>query len=417
MDTNRRKRSLFRLPFQAAVRQALYVCPVLQVSSLTTGKTTIAVALAHLFGFAHTQSDNVRAKKTANAFHKNVAELFKSHNVVIADRNNHLTLHRDGIRDAVKGIRPRPQLVALNWSFANTPKTAVHRITCDRILGRGENHQSLRPDSLAGYEEIVWRFIKDAEQLNENEVDDVIEMELEESIEDALARAVNGVVDVLGLEKPTDEQMGEALRKAIEYQTNVRNEIGESSKGKEKKGSKEKTAAPRYYGILPEIDLEAVMGQVLGAENAHEEAKKVWELLKRKQRVTPRPHITITHMKSKDTELALWNASGQLLKGDTPPMFSLEFGHLVWNDRAMALTVENLSIKEGSATEAGIEWLKVLGDGPVRARLHITVGTANPSIPPVEAKQLVEQWKAQEPTNVMEVKGIVSQGRLKALFN
>jgi len=405
------------LPSQAAVCYTLCVCPIPYVSSPTTGKTTIAVALAHLFGFGHTQSDNVRAKKAADVFHKNVAELFESHNVVIADRNNHLTRHRDGIRDAVKRIRPQPQLVALNWSFANTPKTTVHRITCDRILGRGENHQTLRPTDLANYEEIVWRFIKETEELDENEVDDVIEMEVEESIEDALARAVNGVVDVLGIEKPTDEQMGEALRKSIEYQNNARKETGGSSKGKEKERPKEKTIAPRYYGILPEIDLEAVMGQVLGAEDAHEDAKRMWELLQRKKRVTAMPHITITHIKSKDTELALWNASDLLLKEAAQPMFGLEFGHLVWNDRVMALTVENLSVKEGNAIEVGNEWLKVLGDGPVRARLHVTVGTANPSIPPVEAKDLVGKWRAEEPVNVMEVKGIGSQGRLKALVN
>ena len=340
-----------------------------------------------------------------------------THNVVIADRNNHLSHHRDGIRDAVKRIRPRPQLIALNWSFANLTKTTVHRIACDRILGRGENHQTLRPDSPAGYEEIVWRFIKEAEELNENEVDDVIEMELEESIEDALARAVNGVVDVLGLEKPTGEQMGEALRKAIEYQNSVKQEIGESPKGKKKEGSKEKAVAPRYYAILPEVDLEAVVGGILSAEGTSEDAKKIWELLKGKKRFTARPHVTITHMKSKETELALWNASAQLLKEGTPPMFDLEFGHLVWNDRVMALTVENLSVKEGSAIEAGNEWLKVLGDGPVKARLHVTVGTANPSIPPVEAKELVEKWRANEPVSVMEIKGIGSQGRLKALVN
>ena len=245
-------------------------------------------------------------------------------------------------------------------------------------------------------------------------MDEVIEMELEESIEDALVRAVNGIVDVLELEKPTDEQMGEALRKAIEYQNNLKKEIGESSKGKKKGGLREKA---RYYAILPEVDLEAVVGDIVSAEDTPEGAKKMWELLKGKKRFTARPHITITHMKSKDTELALWNASAQLLKEGTQPMFKLEFGHLVWNDRVMALTVENLSIKEGSAVEAGNEWLKVLGDGPVRARLHVTVGTANPSIPPVEAKVLVEKWKAQEPVNVMEIKSTGFQGRLKALLN
>jgi tRNA ligase len=277
----------------------------------------------------------------------------------------------------------------------------------------------------------VWRFIKEAEELDENEVDDMIEMELDESIEDALARAVNGIVDVLKLEKPTDEQMGEALRKAIEYKNGesfkgkekrgskekIEYKNGESSKGKGKGGSKEETAALRYYAILPEIDLEAIMGQVLSAEDTTEDSKRLWESLKSKQRVTARPHITVTHMKSKDTELALWNASAQLLKEDTPPMFSFEFGYLVWNDRVMALTVENLSVEEGSATEAGNEWLKILGDGPVKARLHVTVGTASPNIPPVEAKELVEKWRTEESLNVMKINGIGSQGRLKGLVH
>ena len=50
------------------------------------GKTAIAVALAHLFGFGHTQSDDIKAKKPAPAFLKNVTELLEKHDVVIADK-------------------------------------------------------------------------------------------------------------------------------------------------------------------------------------------------------------------------------------------------------------------------------------------------------------------------------------------
>ena len=203
-------------------------------------------------------------------------------------------------------------------------------------------------------------------------------------------------------------------RKTNKHRKNVKKAIGESSKVNQMKS---KVVAPRYYAILPKVDLEAVMGDILSAEDTPKGAKKMWGLLKGKKRFTARPHITITHMKSKDTELALWNASAQLLKKGTRPMFTLEFGHLIWNDRVMALTVENLSVKEDSATKAGKEWLNVLRDGPVRARLHITVGTADPSIPPVEAKLLVEKWKAQEPVGVMEITGIESQGPLKALVH
>ncbi|KAJ3493588.1 hypothetical protein NLJ89_g10983 [Agrocybe chaxingu] len=66
------------------------------------GKTTVAVALAQIFGFGHTQSDDVHAKKAAPVFIKNVVNLLSSHDVVIADKNNHLRQHRQALRDATK---------------------------------------------------------------------------------------------------------------------------------------------------------------------------------------------------------------------------------------------------------------------------------------------------------------------------
>ena len=50
------------------------------------GKTAVSVALAHIFKFGHTQSDDVRAKKPGPAFVRNVMELLKTHDVVIADK-------------------------------------------------------------------------------------------------------------------------------------------------------------------------------------------------------------------------------------------------------------------------------------------------------------------------------------------
>jgi tRNA ligase len=50
------------------------------------GKTAVSVALADIFGFGHTQSDDVTAKKPAPVFIKNVIELLETHDVVIADK-------------------------------------------------------------------------------------------------------------------------------------------------------------------------------------------------------------------------------------------------------------------------------------------------------------------------------------------
>lgn len=51
------------------------------------GKTTVGMALGHLFGFGHTQSDDVITKKsTAGLFKKNIVDLLKTKDVVYADR-------------------------------------------------------------------------------------------------------------------------------------------------------------------------------------------------------------------------------------------------------------------------------------------------------------------------------------------
>ena len=46
----------------------------------------IGVALSHLFGFAHTQSDDVKAKKAAKHFEAEVAKLLEKNGVVFADK-------------------------------------------------------------------------------------------------------------------------------------------------------------------------------------------------------------------------------------------------------------------------------------------------------------------------------------------
>lgn len=65
-------------------------CPSIFFLHLIThddvGKTSIAIALVYLFGFGHTQSDDVHAKKPAAPFIKNVTNLLKDHDVVIADK-------------------------------------------------------------------------------------------------------------------------------------------------------------------------------------------------------------------------------------------------------------------------------------------------------------------------------------------
>ncbi|KAH9027202.1 tRNA ligase kinase domain-containing protein [Lactarius hengduanensis] len=187
---------------------------IMPVAIPGVGKTTIAVALAELFQFGHTQSDDVRAKKRGPAFIQNVKKLLQSHDVVIADKNNHLHMHRRALRDAVKGTHPPVRLLALHWPL-DQPHTETHRICADRILLRGTNHQTLHADQRGkAHESVLWQFLRTTEPLADGEADMVIEMDVREDLEHALSRAIDAVVRVLGLPLPDPERVGAALARA-----------------------------------------------------------------------------------------------------------------------------------------------------------------------------------------------------------
>lgn len=397
------------------------------------------MALKHLFGFGHTQSDDVQGKKSAPVFLKNVTELLKTHDVVIADkyvilnnplsflpivshfhRNNHLEQHRQGLRSAIANIQPTVRLVALNWSL-DQPPAMIHRICGDRVQARGDNHQSLRPDERKSHEDVIWMFIEQTEGLGENEVDDIIDMDIAEDLDDGLSRAVDGLVRILGLKRPSDEEMGEALTLARTYTPqSSKKDAGKKATNAAKSKEKETlTKQPRYFGLLPELDLDAIVGGRLAEADAPPEAKKLWDEMKKKGRVSKRPHITIVHSKNLPEDQPLWDRCTLLHRTATPPSFSFKLGHVVCNERLMAVTVDELRVSsdgEKADLEAGAEFVEKLPQG-VRKRLHITVGTRDPSINPFEARSLVEEWRNVAKATSIVLKETESRGRVKGLMN
>ncbi|KZT07913.1 uncharacterized protein LAESUDRAFT_724384 [Laetiporus sulphureus 93-53] len=382
---------------------------ILPVAVPGVGKTTIAVALSHLFGFGHTQSDDIASKKAAPIFVKNVVNLLKTHDVVIADKNNHLRQHRKQLRDAVKNFKPPVRLMALNWSF-DVPLSTIHRVCGDRILQRGEKHQTLRADvHNKSYEEVIWQFLKQAEELTDDEVDVSVEMDWEESLGDALARAVDACVRILGVQRPDAEAMGRALAIARAYEPTSRREV------------KAKEATVRYYGILVEVDLSEVLGSRLAEPGVPASGKWFWDALVQKKRVASLPHITLVHKKSLPEETPLWECCKELYLSAAPPLFTFRLGHLVWNDRIMAVTVEDLAVHgdEADPEGKGAEFLSKLPE-EAKETLHVTVGTRDQDVPPVEAKDLVSNWKKTgdaEGIQSVELKDIWLKGRVKGLTN
>ncbi|GJJ07053.1 hypothetical protein Clacol_001252 [Clathrus columnatus] len=359
------------------------------------GKTSIAVALKHLFNFGHTQSDDVKAKRPAPIFLKNVADLLRKHDVVIADKNNHLGQHRSTLREALTKFRPRVRLIALNWSLEQPP-AMIHRTCSDRVQIRGENHQSLRADEKKSHEEVLWMFIDKSEPLSESEVDDIIEMDIEEDLEANLMRAVEGLCRILEIPRPSEEKLGEALALATNYAYRpTKQEVTKAKKEKEvEKEKKGDTKLPRYFGILPEIDLKQVIDGAISSMDTENPATKLYKVINSKNRIASRPHITIVHSKSLPAEQPLWDSAMVLHRASSPPTFKFKIDYLVCNERVMALSVVDMNrdtTQDGEEDSSVTPFFKALT--PFFNRLHITVGTADRDINPLEAKYLIEEWR------------------------
>lgn len=256
-------------------------------------------------------------------------------------------------------------------------------------------------------------FITTAQELTPTEVDVTIDMDLEESFEQSVKRAVDGCVRALGLERPSDEKIEEALRLAQGY-------APKTKKPDDPAGSKKKTSGPRYFGLLAEVDLQEVIDSPMVADpDVDEISKKFWEQLKKKKRVAKRPHVTIVHSKALPAEVELWERCTDLDKVSVPPLFKFNLGHLVWNDRVMAATVDDLHLDAGEdADQKGHEFVSKLPD-EVRQRLHITIGTRDEEVNPFEAKGLVEEWRkgdAGEGVHSLKLSDVVIMGRIKGMM-
>jgi len=338
--------------------------------------------------------------------------------VLTCCRNNHLRQHRDSLREAVAKMDPPVRLLALNWSL-DRPQATIHRICGDRVFARGDKHQTLRADTLTkAHEDVIWQFIRSSEELADQEVDVSIEMDIEDTLEQAVGRAVAACVSILGLPQPSAEEIDEAMRKAYDYVPQTKNPQAE------KKKKKDEQPTPRYFGILPEVDLINVIGkQMEDASDVPENGKAFWDALVTEHRVTVRPHITVVHSKSLPGAIELWERCSQLHRMALPPSFTFTLGHLVWNKRVMALIVNDFELdgspeNHSSAGQEGDEFVSKLPE-EVRNSLHITVGTSDPQVPPFEAKALVEAWRVGKRSGIgaLELDGLTARGRMKGLFN
>jgi tRNA ligase len=98
---------------------------ILPVAIIGSGKTTLAKVLSDIcpLSFCHVQSDNMPRKFTAKHFQKHVLAAFEKHEVVFADKNNHLRMHRERLTQAFVERYP-DGLIGMTLANCSGPRLA-----------------------------------------------------------------------------------------------------------------------------------------------------------------------------------------------------------------------------------------------------------------------------------------------------
>lgn len=253
---------------------------------------------------------------------------------------------------------------------------------------------------------MLWNFIHDTQDLVPAEVDSVIDMEIEENLDDAIKRAVNGVVKVLRLQPPSEEKIAESLTAIERYSP-------ENRKPDEKKRKGDPT---RYYALLPELDVFEYLDKIFADLDEGDDLKDAWDLIKLGNRVTERPHVTIVHKNDIDANRALWDRCVSLHAIPVnPPVFKATLGKVMWNGRVMAITIDELALEDAGAIAGQGEEFLLNFPAELEQRLHITVGTARAGIQAVEAKEMVLNWN-KEGLVMQGLDDTVVRGQIKGLI-
>lgn len=398
--------------------QQLVLVPI---ATIGCGKTTVAYALTKLFGWGHIQNDNITAKKgRQQLFAKKIAEQFAETPVVIADRNNSEKRERGQIVQDVSAIEPDTGFVALHYVHGMISerdlRDRIRKVTRERVFKRGDKHQTIRAETseekkvigiLENFLDRFQPFDEDSEE--DGYYDSCIDLDViadSRTNLETVVKALHNNYSHLVPEMPTAQELDEAVDAALkEYTPEVTGINRGGSKSQEQKRT-EKAAKKEEIRTGKKPSVEYFAASVLNPDDVKEklnatfkdqphEVSDFYEKLQISQRVQKAFHVTLMHDAKRKQFPDLWKfyeekaTAAETLDaklGDA----SLELTHVVWDERVMAI----------ASTVNPPEW-KSSNTIP-----HITVGTAEPKIKPVESNDMLLKWKRGEPgIQSLEIKG------------
>lgn len=384
------------------------------IATLGCGKTAVGVALQRLFGWGHVQNDNITGKRRPPRFTDEVLKQLTNIPVVFADRNNAQRHERKQIIEDVQRQHATARLVALNFIPFNVSLNKVRQVTQDRILLRGDNHQTIqaatdRNKVLGIMEGFLQRFEPvQSDEAPDDGFDAVIELDAtvgsRQNLETIVSELYNTYPKVFG-EMPTGEDLDDAIKFALsEYKPNVRHDLS-------RRGPQPKIVSVSFFPLygclyspnttaqlsnpankapkkrpLEYISITVSQNKVLDILNRAFDAKldtahDFFRQLQEAQRVQSEFHVTLIHRALAKTHPDLWQRYSKIHSDACGAEESLgscqiQLERVVWDDRLMSIVVRILDENWESSN----------------AIPHITVGTRSPEVKPVESNSLLQRW-------------------------
>ena len=393
------------------------------VATIGCGKTTVALALCKLFNWGHVQNDNITVKKgKPQAFATACTNCLSQDPAMVADRNNHQRRERKQLIDDVTKIVPNAHLVCLHYVHDRRNYDRIRQATRDRVLSRGDNHQTIQANT-KGSDEIIGimdgflhRFEPvDQERQPDDGFDVVIDLDVcassRENLETVISRMYLEYPKLFGdQDMPTSDDMDAAIEAALnDYTVDIKHEIKSRDDRRGQQGhhqgnglnaqpngsAKPKEKKLEYFAVqVPTTRVSGVLEAVFHDASPPDVAK-MYNILKVQRRIQPEFHVTLIHRANANDNAEYWAKLSDLYsKASTPTeeraysmsdpklgLCKVQLERLVWNDRVMAFVVR-LIPAEGSPEQ----WRTV------NETAHITVGTASSQIKPVESNNLLSKW-------------------------
>ncbi|KFY91081.1 hypothetical protein V498_05670 [Pseudogymnoascus sp. VKM F-4517 (FW-2822)] len=398
------------------------------VATIGCGKTTISIALQHLFGWGHVQNDNIQGKGRPPRFTKEVMRQLEEKPVVIADRNNaQKHERRQIIGDVHHQYMSSARLVALNFVHDRESIEKIQQVTQDRVLARGDNHQTIQAatdkNKVMG---IMQGFINRFEPVRPDQdpdhgFDSIIDLDptsdSRQNLETVIAR-LSDIYPKLFTDMPTSDDLDDAIAFALnEYRPELKHDVsGRGPKVKPNQPKQQKPnvpAAPKKKAleyISADIPTKQILDTLEKTFSAQGTKAAFFRQLQETRRVQPKFHVTLIHRASSRQHPEIWDRYKSLFEvhGDEEKPLGdcqVQLERVVWSDRIMAIVVRLVS--EG--------WECV---NPVP---HITVGTRADDVKPKESNDLLQQWLqagSGEETGISEtvIQGVTVDGTVHAVL-